>query len=152
MAVSSVSSAKAALYALCQTLYAGQAPEVTVTYGLPGTFLATDIVAVTDVDTRVSRPTMGGNRSREEDSTFVVVISVFRFGDQTQQQVATERAFELMNLLAQHFRSAPNETLGATSRDVWVESYSLTESDDPEVIAKGRHSSVAVNVRALARI
>lgn len=152
MAISSVSAAKAALFALCQTLYASQSPEVLVFYGLPGTFESTDIVAVTDVVTSVMRPTMGGNRSREENSQLTVVVSIFRPGDQTQQQQATERAYALVNLLAQYFRSTPNETLSGTSRDVWVESYELTESDDPQIISRGRQATIVVSVRALARI
>lgn len=153
MAGTSAIAIKSALVAVLSTLYAPETPAVQVTYGMPGTWQGSDIVAVTDIDTEISRPTMGTARSREEESSVTVVVSVFRSGtDADLQQNATERAYALADLLQQRFRTAPNETLGGACREAWVSNMSLQEADDPEIIAKGRSATVIATVMCRARI
>lgn len=153
---SSAPAVKAALKAQLATLFP---PPVVVSYGLPGAHIPDEIIVVGDQNVEVGRPTMGTARSREEVVETVVTVSIYRTGDETVQQVATERAWEVFDSLSQWFRTKPNETLGGACREAWVTSGALVESvvheqgteDGDDLYPMGRAADLTVVVTSLNR-
>lgn len=120
----SVKAARQALFTACQEVYTTRADstgaKVLVCYGLPGSYQPQNIVAVLDTRQPVTRPTMGTSRSRNKDVEIDVTVSVFRAGDETQQQLAAEDVDDLVDLLESYFRTSPNERLGGACYDAFV--------------------------------
>lgn len=144
---------KAALVATCRSLY--PAP-VLVSYGTPGSYQPNDLVVVMSSRTEPVVGPMSPARRRDEVVETVVLFSVYRPGDETQQQVATERAFELLDVLQDYLRTSPNETLGGACREARVTEHELTETtstnpQNPKLVT-GRQSVVAAVVRTVTRV
>ena len=147
---SSAPGVKAAL----QVVLVGLHPDpVLVTYGAPGAFQPPEIVALLDQRVTVERPTMSPARPREEIVETDVVFSVFTAGDAEAQQLATERAFEMLGPFIDYFKTKPNETLSGACREAWVTGYVLNESTVPtkDGIA-GRLSEITATVTSRTRI
>lgn len=126
--------------------------QTQVIYGTRGPYTKSEVLEVGDIDTRIDRPTMGPPRSRQELHTITLIASVFRGGgSEAAQRAATERAYELIDVFAEHVRAAPNETLGVSVRaEAWISSMSLSEhTDDAEVQARGRVASVTATLTVL---
>jgi|ERR1019366_3471836 hypothetical protein len=146
------------MYSSFTTLFAGSVgtdgAPVLVSFGDPGQYQPSAIVAIMDTTTQITRPTMGTNRSREMAADITVVISVYTKGDESQQQVSTDCAFGLLTLLESNLRTSPNEHLGGASRDAWVSKADPIASVaiDPESNAPdGRVTEITVIVTALIR-
>lgn len=150
---SSAPGVKSALKSVLEGLF--PAPTL-VSYGAPGQYQPDEIVGVLNQRTAVSRPTMGTARSREEVVETDVVFSIFAPGDETQQVVATERAYAMGEALADHFRTKPNETLSGACREAWVSGHSLLEarvvSPDDNTTVLGRTAELTVTVTSYARV
>lgn len=153
---SSPSGVKAGLFTLAGTLY-GSYDDLLVSYGMPdGNFQANDIVAVLDQRLEVTRPTMATSRPREEQVQTLVLFSCWRAGPGADvQRTATERAWALFDVLADHFRTSPNETLSGACREAWVVSGELRESktysrENPEHVT-GRVTDLTAVVTSKAR-
>ena len=143
---------KAALVALAETLW--PAPSLA-SYGAPGTYQPDEIVAVMGQRFEVTRPTMGTGRSREEAVETDVVFSVFVPGAEEAQRAATERAYAMSLELDDHFRVAPQETLGGACREAWTTRGELVESrvtaSPKSGNVAGRVAELTVTVTTLAR-
>ena len=112
------------LYTSFATIYAGQlgtdGSPVLVSFGDPGQYQPSAIVAIMDTTTQISRPTLGTNRSREMAAEVSIIISVYTEGGEEVQQTSTDKAFGLLTVLESNLRTSPNERLGGASRDAWV--------------------------------
>jgi len=139
---------KAALFALCQTLY--PAP-IQVAYGHPGTDLESDIVSVGSVRATQKIATMSPQRNREETISVDVVFSSFAGGGPEVQQTVTERAYALCALLENYLQTT-DYTLSGTARLARVTGADLYESDDAELLALGRLSELTATVHVEVRI
>ena len=139
---SAIPGAKAALV----TLLTGLFPGAQVSYGLPGTYMQADIIVVGNGSARSEQQVMGTSRPRREEATIEVTFSCFRGGGQESQQEATEAAFALAGVFADHFRTQGNETLSGACSNAWVTGYDLFEDDDPEVLERGRLATVTATL------
>lgn len=131
----SIKATVAGLKAACDTIYDGQTgPDgapVLVSYGPPGTYAPSAIVAVAmNVRQPIDRPTAGTNRSREKEAEIDVFISVWSGGTEAVQPIVIEAVDDLSELLEAHFRTAGQETLGGGCREAWV---SRVEGPNPDV-------------------
>ena len=114
--------------------------DVTVYYGLGYGGTDRDVVMVTDAQTDSEFPCYGTTRKIEERGQVAVVFKSYRPTEQGQRE-ATERAFALHDLVRDHFRAAPNETLGGAVRMASITSTELVEDDetvDEDDLAAGR--------------
>ena len=147
-----------AMLASFTTIFAGSVgtdgSPVLVSFGDPGQYQPSAIVAIMDTTTQISRPTLGPNRSREMAADVSIIISVYTAGDESSQQVSTDAAFALLTVLEQNLRTSPNERLGGASRDAWVSKADpvATVAVDPASGAPtGRVTEIRVTVTALIR-
>lgn len=152
MPTSNGKAIKANLFARCQVLF----PNAAVTYGLPATDQADDIVCIGEAGTsdqlnaeQATGP-MGTNRSRNEIVYVSVLISSWR-GTQDQQLV-TGLAFDAMALLENDLRTDPT-IAGAISNGPGADvvSWQLTETEW-EALPKGRYAELDVTIRCRSRI
>ena len=149
MSTSSAATLKAALYSVCQTLYANS--EVFVSYGHPGTVNVNDIVSIGRVSGRQDYATMSPSRSREEELTLEVMYSVFRGGDMSQEQVAVERAYALLAQLETYCRTT-DTTLGGVVRWCMLTDHSCESSADPDIVTVGRIAELTATFTAHVRL
>lgn len=158
---SSIPPVRAALVTVLQGLY--QAPTL-VLYGPSGTDLPDEIVGLRGSRVpQITRPVSTPTRTREEDVETEVVFSIWT-EDATggDDQRIYERAFTLFGLLADYFKTKPNETLGGACREALVTSYddqggvTTSYADDPDtpgaVIPNGRLIELVAVVTSKARI
>lgn len=141
-----------------EPLYAAQVgPDlapVLVSFGPPGEYQPSAIVMIGDTKAKVSRPTLGPNRSREIEATVALTYSVYTPGDESAQQVSLDSALSLVVVLEQNLRALPNERLGGVCRDAWLSQIdpSGQVAVDPETGAPaGRVATVDVVLTALIR-
>ena len=160
----SISGVITALFAACQTLYANTTGAdnlpVLVSLGAPGKYQPASLVAIGfDVRMPISRPTMGPNRSREQDAEIDVVMSAWVAGDEDSQATATTNALGLMSQLETYLRTSPNEKLGGACVDSWVANCAMVQhatyqaQEDPAMplIPTGRTTDLTVTVSTRIR-
>lgn len=142
---------KAALVAAARTLFVDD-EDVAVLYGYGGAVAGKDLLVIGNIATSVTRPLLGAS-SREEVHEVFLMASVRR-GFYTQQQAATERAYVLVDTLAEHLRTHPNETFGIGVRvDSWISGYELDEfTEDRESQVKGPYAALGATLTVTARI
>jgi len=140
---------KDAVYERCVALWAGQG--VQVAFGHPGQTQGNDLVAVMDVSSEQDAVTLGTQRSREETLTLTVMFSVYRPGGVDQEKVASDRAFELVDDLAEYAR-VTDTTFGGVVRECFVASVTAEGSVDPRVISAGRLVEVLAVFVAKGRV
>ena len=150
--MSAAKAFKAALLNACQSLY--PAP-ILVSYGWPQSN-PPELVVVGDVTSEQTVATMGVGRSREESLTCEVAVCVFQ-GGVIDQQPVSERAFDLAGQLETYLRDAgviasTKATLGNAVRQASVIGLELIESDDEDLLKKGRAAIVNVTVAATVRL
>lgn len=127
---------------------------VLVTFGPPGQYQPSAIVALMDTRVEITRPTMGTGRSREMRADVDVIISVYTAGDESAHQTSTDSALALLGTLETNLRASPNERLLGASRDAWVSAVSLagTVAVDPQSnTPTGRVTEITTTVTALIR-
>jgi hypothetical protein len=144
---------KNALYAAAQQLYAGSpdTAQVLVSFGQPGTFEPDEIVKIGMITTDQSPATISTNRAREETLTLEVTVSVHRGGGPDQEQVASDRAYALLQLLADYVHHT-DTTLGGAVRMCFLTSTESDGATDPDLIAQGRMIAIVAKFTAAARI
>jgi hypothetical protein len=147
-----------AMFSSFTTLYANSigtdGAPVLVTFGPPGQYEPSAIVAIQKAAGQITRPTMGTNRSREMAADIDIWISVFTSGDETAQQVSTDCAFDLLTLLEQNLRTAPNERFGGVCRDATISGADpeFTVAVDPATgNPAGRVTDIHATLSALIR-
>lgn len=166
MSNGSTEATLAALFTTARnTIYAGEKGSdeqpVLVSCGEPGVYQAFSIVAVgSETRIPITRPTMGPNRSRETFTEVDCVISVYRAGDQDQQQPANAEAMRLLRLFEAYFRTG-DQTLGGACTDAWISNARLVpsiawtrpQSNDPEIrpVATGRVATAFLTITARVR-
>lgn len=143
---------KAALFTACQGLYAD---PILVSYGWPKSN-PPELVVVGNVTSDQELGPQSPQRRREETLTVEVSVTVFQ-GAVFDQQPATERAYDLMALLENYLQdsgtvSSLQITLGNTVRESRVVRVELAESDDQDLLAKGRAATLTATVQATVRI
>lgn len=143
---------KAALVSTLTTLYDGE--NVHVSYGIPGTYQPDDLVAVMGSRTVNNRGPMSTGRLRDETVETIVLFSCQRNGDYTQQQVATERAFELLDMLQDYLRTGSQITLTDTTREARVTEHELDEvvAQNQQGAVIGRRAIVAAVITTVTRV
>lgn len=133
---------KAALHALfANTLY----PGTHVCYGDPGSFLPDTLISIGDQRLEFEPGPMSTARPREESVDTDVVFMCFVAGDVEAQKVATDAVYDLADVLGEHLRVKPNETLGGACRSATITAGALVEAK-----AKPRGGGVAGRLAALS--
>jgi hypothetical protein len=150
--VSAAKATKAALYTACQALF----PEpILVTYGPAGTYLADDTIELLAIRSSEDVATMSNLRRREEALELDGLITVYRGGGTEVQQLVTERAYDLLETLADYLQdsgvtASTQITLGNVVREARVIGHEMTEAD--EDIDEGRTTSISFTVLAKTRV
>lgn len=144
----------AAVVALLPTLYPDD--EVLVCYGAPGSYQPDIIISLGDVRTISTRPVHGTARPREETSELDLTFSVYQAGDESVQVLVMQKAYELRNTFADHFKTKPNETLGGACREAWVTGDDYTPDvainpADPDTVA-GRVATLTSTLTFVSRV
>lgn len=142
---------KGALLTACQGIY--PAP-VKVCYGHPGTNLPDDIVSIGNITSDSVVGPLGTARTREESLSIEVTFSCFRGG--SDQQVVTERAYELLAMLEAYLTDAGTSSslqlsLAGTVRRAWVTGHILAETE-ADLLSQGRVAEITAVVAADVRI
>jgi len=136
------------VYTACQSLYASStAPDgtpVLVSFGDPGQYQPSAIVAVMDVQpSQIARPTLGTNRSRELACELSVLFSVYTPGGPEAYAPCLTSVTALELALENYLRVSPNESFGGTCRDSWISAISGPTGSiayDPESVRAGTPS------------
>lgn len=146
---SSAPTVKAALVALLESLYTS---PTLVCWGPPSTYQPADIVSVGNQVVEFGAAPMATTRPREEIVQTVVTFSSFTADT---QQAATERAFELYDVLADHFKTGPNETLGGACREALMSGCEVEEFVTSPAVGSGvmgRTTAITATVTTRTRI
>lgn len=146
---SSAPTVKAALMALLESLY--DEPTL-VCWGPPTTYQPSDIVSVGGQVVEFGAAPMAPTRPREEIVQTALTFSSFTADT---QQVATLRAFEMYDVLADHFKTAPNETLGGACREAIVSGFEVEEFVTSPAVGSGvmgRTTAITATVTTRTRI
>lgn len=148
----SAPAVKAALVDTLRSIFEGDS-DVVVSYGLPGQYQPRIVIAVLDQVVRIERPTLGGtSRSRDDNLETEVRVSVYEDGDESVQQVVTEAAWSVADLIAEYLRTRPQETLGQVCREAWVSDAESVEAALREgEIVSGRSCEVRLIVSSRTR-
>ena len=148
MAVDAAPRFKAALYTVCQSLYA---EPIQVAYGHPGLTQEDDIVSLGRTTSTQEVATFGTSRSREQVLTCEVTFSCYRGGGAEMEQVVEERAFELLGQLETYIRTT-DITLGGVVRWCLLSDTDCLGATDPDVLASGRCVDVTATFTAHVRL
>jgi hypothetical protein len=146
---SSAPAVKAALMSLLESLY--DEPTL-VCWGPPTTYQPSDIVSVGGQVVEFGAAPMAPTRPREEIVQTALTFSSFTADT---QQVATLRAFEMYDVLADHFKTAPNETLGGACREAIVSGFEVEEFVTSPAVGSGvmgRTTAITATVTTRTRI
>jgi hypothetical protein len=130
---------------------ADPAHQLLVCYGHPGTQLPDDIVSVGRVTSAQEPEALGTNRSRWNVLTAEVTVSVFRAGGPEQEQIAGDRAYQLLVAIEERLR-VTDTSLGGLVLWCFCTGHESNGSTDPDLLAKGRVIDVIATFTARARI
>lgn len=126
-------------------------PAVQVGLGMPWPQTAQDLIAVGGVESQLEPGPMGPQRSRDETLTVEVLISVFRPGGQDQEQVASDRAYELLGAIERHLRMV-DPTVGGLVRACLLTGHRMESDPFDDGTGMGRVVEVLATFAAQARI
>lgn len=144
---------KAAMYAAAQTVFANEA-EIGVLYGLPSSENSPKtVVGIVAVRSTQEPATFGTNRARDEQLEVDVYIGVYDGGRGSEvEQIAQERAIDLLGMLEQHIREdAP--TLGVQGvRECFLTKFELDGRTPAEVEHLGVLAELEATFTATVRI
>lgn len=139
-------AAKVALVAACQSLW----PQpVLVTYGPAGSYEAPDQVEILGLEFTEDAPRIGTLRRRWHKFTIDGRITIDRGGGAEVQQIATERALDMLDELAAYLQDSGvvgsgRNTLGGTVHWSRVSEFQLRE--EPDDVVEGRDAQVDFTV------
>lgn len=139
---SAAKAAKAALVAVCRTLW----PEpVHVTYGPVGTNEPDDNVEILDVSFTEGQPRLAPLRKRWHEFTITGRISTFRGGGEEAQQTATEAGLDMLAELADYLQDSGTSPSTQTSLGnvvQWARLASFEMTEESEEIEYGRQTYI----------
>ncbi len=146
---------KARVYEACVDLF-GDEESTAVSFGMPGSYHADDLVAVMRLTSdQVAGPLTGGpqgRRSRDETLTLEVLFSAFRGGGSDAAEiVAAERAYDLLRRLERRARME-DPTLGGLVFWWHLLRHESEGITDPDVLTHGRNITVTATFEARARV
>lgn len=124
---------------------------VQVSFGTPGTFEAEDIIRIGRVNARQDPAALGTRRPREQQLELEVTISCYRGGGADMEQVCSDRAYQLLRMLAEHVHGAET-TLGGVVRWCFLTADESDGATDPEDTQNGRTIAIVATFTAAARI
>lgn len=124
---------------------------VLTCFGQPGTLEPEDIVSFGRLSVNQTSATISPNRTRDEMLTLDVDISCYRGGGPEMEQVASDRAYELLRMIEQQVR-VTDTTVGGTVRWCFLTSHDSTGATDPAMLEQGRAIDITATFTALARI
>lgn len=124
---------------------------VLVSFGHPGTLDPDDIVSFARVSETQDFATVSTNRTRNEIITLEVEISCYRAGGPEVEQVASDRAYELLRMIETQVR-VTDTTVGGTVWWCFLASHDSTGSTDPARIETGRNIDITAVFEGRARI
>lgn len=141
-----------AIYDVCVSLFAADVdPYTRVVRGLPAFADAPDNVCVGVVTSNQEEATFGTQRSREETLTCQVDFYSFRPGGVEMEEVVEERAWEMVDRVAEYVR-VTDTTLGGVVRKCFLTDTASDAATDPDVLAKGRMHIVSATFTAENRV
>lgn len=141
-----------AIFDACVTLYAADTdPYTLVVRGLPSFANAQDVVAVGAVTTSQEIATMSTRRAREETMTCQVDFYSFRPGGVDMEVVVEERAWNMLDTLAEYVRVTDTD-LGGVVRYCFLTDAASDAATDPDVLAKGRMHVITATFTAQNRV
>lgn len=124
---------------------------VLVAFGQPGTFDPDDIVSIARVSEQQTEATISTNRTRNETITLEVLISCYRGGGPEMEQVASDRAYQLLRMIETQVR-VTDTTVGGTCWWCFLQSHESAGATDPALIDQGRTIEITAMFEARARI
>jgi len=141
------------LFSTTQQLMAANADtrDVLVSFGKPGTFEALDLVIFGRVSETQAPAAISTNRSRDEEISLTVTISVARPGGNEMEQLCSQRAYALLRMIEQQVR-VTDTTVGGTVRYCFLDSHESEGESDDYVLEKARVIYITAKFKALARI
>ena len=141
-----------AIFDACVTLYAADTdPYTLVVRGLPSFANAQDVVAVGAVTTSQEIAAMSTRRAREETMTCQVDFYSFRPGGVDMEVVVEERAWNMLDTLAEYVRVTDTD-LGGVVRYCFLTDAASDAATDPDVLAKGRMHVITATFTAQNRV
>ena len=148
---------KAAVYDGLCNVFPQDSQAVLVTYGMPWNEDAQDLVAVTGARTTPKNGgvgPMGPRRVHDEVIEVTVTFSSFRGGGNEVTQTASEACWAMVTQLEEALRADPLLGLGPSAVFAmrFTEGEELPEEDTPDVITKGRVSTIEVTITGTSRI
>lgn len=123
---------------------------VQVELGYPWPQTAADIVAVGPVRSELTAATMTPQRTRDETLTAEVLISVFRPGGQEVEEIASDRAYELMDAI-EHYIRMTDPTLGGLLMWLFVTAHEADSAPYSDDTTQGRTVEISVTLTGRAR-
>jgi hypothetical protein len=124
--------------------------EVMIVPGYPWPQDAQDIVSVGQVVTADQEPASYGQRTRKENLTCDVTVSVFRPGGSEVQAAVTARAYVLLGRIERYTR-VTDTTLGGAVEFCFMTSHELRTSSVPDT-SSGRVTEITATFTAYARV
>jgi len=94
---------------------------------------------------------MGPQRQRVETITVEVLISVFRPGGQEQEEIASARAYELLDAVEHHTRMV-DQTLGGLVQSCLLTGHELDSAPFSDDTGQGRTVEVLATFEAKNRV
>lgn len=140
---------KIALYDAAVALWAGTAVQVVL--GNPAQYQADDVVEFGDVSAVQVPATLSTNRAREEELTQTVIFSVYRGGGLVAERAVFDRAYVLLNALAQQVR-VTDTTLGGVVRHCFLESNDYASGSSDGTVSAGRVGVIVARFGARVRV
>jgi hypothetical protein len=125
--------------------------SVQVAFGTPGSFQDWDIIRIGRVNARQDPATLGTNRAREQLLELEVTISCYRGGGAEMEQVCSDRAYQLLRILAEQVHHV-DTTLGGVVRWCFLTADESDGATDPELLENGRTIAIVATFTAAARI
>jgi hypothetical protein len=134
-------------------------PAVLVCLGHPGRKMPDDVFSVGDTTIESQAAGFSPVRPRDVTITQEVIVSVYREGGPAQEEVASDRAFELLSRVADYLHGDGSDAgNGQTSVGMTVLYCFLTHagpaggSRDAQLLAKGRLIEIPATFTAFVQI
>jgi hypothetical protein len=142
---------KDAFYSFCTALFQGD-PDVTVSYGNPGTRYSNDWVILGELGGDQAPATQSSSlRHRRETLTLDVMFASYKAGELDDDRLPTQRVYELMGLVENYCRTT-DTTVGGTVLWCFMTSHKSDGATDDSVLASGRAIQSIATFTAVAEI
>ncbi|HEY4269512.1 MAG TPA: hypothetical protein VGM94_15125 [Galbitalea sp.] len=125
--------------------------SVLVKFGRPSRFLVDDVVSFGRLSSEQDPATAGTNRSRDEVLQLDITISCFVAGDDDQEEVASDRAYDLLERI-EFFARSTDPTIGNTVRECALVSHESDGMSPKTTVKTGRNIFLTATFEAKTRI